>query len=474
MSLSVKISTSVKTFAGLSVMALALQSFMPAFAQFKIPKMETSVLANGMKIIFIPQEEVPLTHVTLGIATGSAADGTKWGLTSLTADALTLGTKSYTKQVIEDTFDFYGIDFETSVNKDYLTIDASVASADLPKFLPILFELVTAPKFPVKEVDKLRDRTVSQLKKGKESPNQIANSVFQRMYYQNHPYGSPEVGVAETVQTLKAADLAAFHASHFQPQIAALTIAGAFDGAQVKALIQKNFNLWKTGPAKPLVVAAPGEAPSKTEVLLLDKDDSRETTFRIGGAGMPSFDKDWVKLNVINTILGGRFTSLLNEELRIKSGYTYGARSRFNDWRSSGTFFISTFTATDTTFKTLDLALATYKKFLIEGIDQKTLDSAKAYVKGQFPPQYETLASLGDLATEMWVYGVPIEQFNSFESQVDSLTLAEANQLIKTRLPKDNLNILMIGKGKELSAEAKKYGAFRQLPIARVDQSKAL
>lgn len=464
----------IKKYMGLAFVAFALQSLAPAFAEFKVPKIEQSVLDNGLQLFFIRQNEVPLIHVTLGIATGSAADGAQWGLSSLTSDALALGTKSYTKQVIEDSFDFYGIEYQTSVNKDYLTIDASVATADLPKFLPILAELATSPRFPSKEVDKLRDRTVSQLKKGKESPNQIASQVFQRIYYRAHPYASPETGVAETVQKLKTSDLVKYYSDHFQPQIAALTIAGDFDPAQVKDWVGKHFGSWKKGTAKPLTVTAKVEGPAETEVLLLDKEDSHETTFRIGGRGTPSYDKDWVKLAVINSVLGGRFTSILNEELRVKSGYTYGAKSRFNDWRSSGTFFISTFTATETTFKTLDLALATYKKFVSKGIDQKTLDSAKAYVKGQFPPQYETLAALSDLATELWAYGIPIEQFNSFESQVNSLSLTEANQLIKARLPQEKLEILLIGKASAIGAEAKKYGKLRVLPIARIDRSEAL
>ena len=468
------LNSAFKKYLGLAVLSFALQSLTPAFAQFKVPQIEPSQLDNGLQIFFIRQNEVPLTHITLGIATGSAADSAQWGLSSLTAESLALGTKSFTKQKIEDTFDFYGIEYQTSVGKDYLMIDASVATADLPRYLPILAELVTSPKFPAKEVDKLRDRTVSQLKKGKESPNQIANSVFQRMFYRNHPYASPEVGVAGTVQKIKTTDLVKYHSEHFQPQIAALTIAGDFDPAQVKELIGRDFGSWKKGAAKPLVVNAKVESPSETEVLLLDKDDSHETTFRIGGLGIQSYDKDWVKLSVINTVLGGRFTSILNEELRVKSGYTYGAKSRFNDYRSGGTFSISTFTATETTFKTLDLALETYKKFVSNGLDQKTLDSAKAYVLGQFPPQYETLNALSELATELWAYGIPIDQFNSFESQVKSLTLDEANKLIKLRLPQDKLEILLIGKASTIGAEAKKYGKLRILPIARVDQSTAL
>lgn len=451
------------------ILCAALLSSGLAQAEFKIPAMKETTLDNGLKVIYIPQNEVPMVEITVAVRAGSALDGKNWGLASLTSAGVDLGTKSYTKKQIEDTFDRNAFNLQSGISKEHLTLTVSSASEDVQKLMPYLGELVRYPTYPAKEVDKLRDRSVSQLRKAKESPNEIGTEVFQRVYYGAHPYGSPSNGVADTLAKLKASDLQAFHKAYFQPQISAIVVSGDFDPKIMQELIAKEFASWKRGNAAPAEVKNPVPAIAETEVLLLDKPDAHETTFRIGGKGVEAFSQDWAKLEVINTILGGRFTSLLNEALRIRSGYTYGARSRFNDYRSSGTFFISTFTANETTFKTLDLALETYKGFLKNGIDQKTLDSAKAYVKGQFPPRYETLSSLNDLAIELWVYGVSLDAFNKFESEVNSLTLDEANQLIKTRFPSDKLEILLIGKASDIAAQAKKYGKFRQLPLARVD-----
>lgn len=457
----------------LSVFALLMLS-PSAFAAFKIPVMTEVTLDNGLKVIYIPQNETPLVNISYAARAGSVLDGKQWGLASLTSGGVDLGTKSYSKKQIEDAFDQNGFSLESSVSKEFLTINVSSATDDVEILLPYLSELVRFPTYPQKEVEKLRDRSVSQLRKAKESPNQIASEVFERLYFGSHPYGAPENGVAETLQQVKASDLKAFHQNYFQPQISALVISGDFDQSKMQSLIAKLFGDWKKGSAVATKITQPAAELKETEVILFDKPDARETTFRIGGKGVTNLNPDWPRFAVINTILGGRFTSLLNDALRVKSGYTYGARSRFSEYRSAGTFAISTFTANETTFKTLDLALETYRGFISKGIDQKTLDSAKAYVKGQFPPQYETLASLNSLAVELWAYDESIKEFNSFEAKVDALTVDEANRLIKAHLPSEKLQILMIGKASVIAGQAKTYGKFRQLPLARVDTSGAL
>lgn len=452
------------------ILLFLLASMSPALAQaeFKIPAMSETTLDNGLKVIYIEQDEVPMVEITVAVRAGSAHDGKAWGLASLTSAGVSLGTKSYSKKQIEETFDQNAFDLSSGISKEHLTLKVSSTSEDVAKLMPYLGELVRYPTYPAKEVDKLRDRSVSQLRKAKESPNEIGTEVFQRIYYGSHPFGSPSNGVAESLAKLKAADLMTFHKTYFQPQISAIVVSGDFDQKKMQDLIVKEFASWKRGTSTASKISEPAPTRSEAEVIVLDKPDATETTFRIGGKGVETFNKDWAKIEVINTILGGRFTSLLNDALRIKSGYTYGARSRFNDYRSSGFFYISTFTAKETTFKTLDLALETYQNFLKAGIDQKTLDSAKAYVKGQFPPRFETLSSLNDLAIELWVYDVTLETFNRFEAEVNSLTLDEANQLIKTKFP-SSLEFLLIGKASDIAERAKKYGKFRQLPLSKVD-----
>jgi predicted Zn-dependent peptidase len=200
-------------------------------------------------------------------------------------------------------------------------------------------------------------------------------------------------------------------------------------------------------------------------VLLVDKPDAIETTFLIGGLGISRDNPDFVGLQVINTILGGRFTSWLNDELRVNSGLTYGARSGFTPFRDGGTFRMSTFTKTSTTEEAIDLALATYARLWEQGIDQATLDSAKAYVKGQFPPDYETTGQLSSLMADMYLFDFGPEFINEFEAKVNGLTLAETERLIDSYFPRDNLQYVLIGRADAIQDIAAKYGEVRRVDM---------
>jgi predicted Zn-dependent peptidase len=439
---------------------------------FKLPPYETYALPNGMKVYLMPQKEVPLLHVSVALQAGSAYDGNQYGLASFTSEALKLGTKSFTKDKLEELFDFHGAYFGAGAEQDISLVMLSLAAKDADKLLPVLSEIVTSPIFPEKEVVKLRERTVSQLKKAKESPNQLADGFFNRLVFDKHPYGTPVSGTPNSIGKLNRTDLQKFHVSVYRPQNAAIAVVGDLDIPTMKKLVEKNFGSWSTG-AVPAKSTLPGfDGKSSGRVLLVDKNDSHETTFRIGGVGVKRDSPDWIGLQVVNTILGGRFTSLLNEELRVKTGLTYGARSRFDGMKNAGVFSISSFTATDNTEKALDLALKTYTGFVKSGVDAATLESAKAYVKGQFPPRYETTDALSGLLIEIWAYNLSDAIINNFETEVNNLTVERANDLIKKYFPVENPDILLIGQASKIQDIAKKYGRVTRTDITAAQEGR--
>lgn len=207
-------------------------------------------------------------------------------------------------------------------------------------------------------------------------------------------------------------------------------------------------------------------APSQSaSVLLVNKDDATETTFFIGGPGVPRSNPDYVAMEVVNTVFGGRFTSWLNDELRVNTGLTYGANSSFSRLKSAGTFRISTFTASKNTEAAIDKALEVLNVLHTTGIDEKMLTSAKNYVKGQFPPDYETSGQIAALLTEMFWYGFDESFINNFQKNVDELTVDKAKQIIANYFPKNNLKFILIGKATEIRKIAAKYGKVTEAQI---------
>ena len=146
-------------------------------------------------------------------------------------------------------------------------------------------------------------------------------------------------------------------------------------------------------------------------------------------------------------------------------GLRYGARSRFSQFRFSGTFYIFTFTATKNTEAAIDLALKTYERLFENGIDEETLSSAKNYVKGQFPPDYETAGALAGFLVQKYIYGLDDSIINNFEDEVNELTVEKSNELIKKYFPKVNLQFVMIGKADDIRDKVAKYGKVTEKSI---------
>jgi predicted Zn-dependent peptidase len=220
--------------------------------------------------------------------------------------------------------------------------------------------------------------------------------------------------------------------------------------------LEAKFGAW---PAKVApTVNVPDAVPfTGKKLLLVDKPDSTQTYYRIGNLGVARTNKDRIQINVINTLFGGRFTSMLNDALRVSSGLTYGANSFFDQRKARGSFAIATYTRNETTEKAIDLTLKILDKLHAEGITEKDLQSAKNYLKGQFPPTVETNDQLAAQLASFEFYGLDASDLNSFAQTVDAMTLADAQRIIKTYFPKDDLVFVLIGKASEIENAVKKY-----------------
>jgi predicted Zn-dependent peptidase len=447
------------------VLLIILSNF--AFASnFKLPDYKKITLNNGLTIYFMEQHEVPLIYLSAIVPAGSVFDGNKNGLAYLTSESLLFGTKNYSKKQIEETFEFYGARISTSSTAEFIKITSVYAKQDQEKLLPIFHEILTSPTFPADEINKRKQRLLVELDQAKESPRQVIRSYFSKFLFGDDELGNPIEGTKSTVSAINSDDLKNYYNSYFSPQNSAIAIVGDFNTEEMSKIISDLFNSWSSKNVQPANLNNQAKLNfDKSRVLLINKNDANETTFLIGGQGVSRSNPDFIEIQVVNTILGDRFTSWLNEELRINSGLTYGARSTFYPYKNIGTFYVSTFTATENTEKAIDLALKVLDRLHTTGISDKVLSSAKSYIKGQFPPDYETSGSLANLLTSMFYYGFNDSYINDFEKHVDDLTVSRANELAKKYFPSNNLQFAIVGKASEIKDIVKKYGEVTEKEI---------
>lgn len=450
----------------LSFVLLALLMAGTSWAQtFKVPPYQKFKLKNGLTVYLMEQHEVPLINVSAVFEAGAVQDGNRYGLSNMTAEALLFGSSKYTKAQLEEKAEYVGATIDTYAGKEVAKLSASFAVKDQDLLFDILQDVITKPTFDQAEFDKYKQRQLLQLTQQKESPRGVVNSYFNRFVYEGHPYANPITGTPTSVSAISATDARQFYLKNYTTDRAAIAVVGDFDTPAMKKRITELFGSWKTAAATSPKLTEPTIASDKSRVLLVNKDDARETTFLIGGKGITQNNPDFIPVTVVNTILGGRFTSWLNDALRVNSGLTYGAGSRFATFRNSGTFAISTFTKVSTTTQAIDMALMVLDSLHKTGIDEKTLSSAKNYVKADFPPRYESASELANLLTDMFSLGFDESFINNFQKNVDGLTVAKTRQIIDQYFPKNNLQFVLIGKADAIRDKVKKYGAITEKEI---------
>ena len=325
---------------------------------FKVPPFEKFKLKNGLTVFLVEQHEVPVISVSVILPAGAIYDGEKSGLASLTSTALKHGTKNFTKEKLDEELDFLGASINTSASKESASLSARMATKDRDKVLNLVKQVLLEPVFDAAEFEKEKKRLLVGLEQQKESPRAVIGSYFDKFMYGDHVYGNIIQGKIETVTPITVAEVKKFYTENFLPEGSAISVAGDFNTAEMKIIVSNLFSDWKKGVTPQVNLASkPITNPAGNRVLLINKDDARETTFYIGAPGISRNNPDFVSIEVINTLFGGRFTSMLNDELRVNTGLTYGANSRFNALKNAGTFHISTFTANKTTEPAINKAL---------------------------------------------------------------------------------------------------------------------
>ena len=439
---------------------LALGSAWTSSAQtLKLPPHEKIVLKNGLTLLLLEKHGVPIVDFAAIVKGGSVADPAgQEGLASVTAGLLRKGTAKRSAQQFAADLDFIGGEFGADASTDYSAISSEFLAKDVDKGLDLFFDALLHPAFAQSEVDKLLAQEIDGIKAAKDEAQSVALNYYYGYLFGKHPYGRPGGGDELSLARIKRDAITKFYETNYAPGNTILAIAGEFNSAQMRAKIDQALGGWSAKPAALPAVPAPLPVKGK-KLLLVDKPDSTQTFFVLGNVGTAENDPDRVAIRVVNTIFGGRFTSELNEALRVESGLTYGAAAFFDSRKEPGAFAIYSYTKNESTVQAIDLALQVLAKLHQHGVTAEQLASAKSYLKGQFPPSIETSEQLAKRIAANEFYGLDDDEINKLEERIDAVTPEIAKQVIAKHFPEDNLVFMLIGKASEIAAGVKKYAA---------------
>jgi zinc protease len=431
----------------------------------EMPAIQKQKLSNGLAVWIVEHHEVPLAQVNLIVRSGSAADPIgKYGVGSLAAAMLDEGAGKLSALEIADGLEFLGANLTTSSSFDYSAIRLSVPVSKLADALPIMSDVSLRPTFPANELDRLRKERLTGLLQSRDNPAALIGMAFSKVVFgPTHRYGTSANGQPASIEAFTVADLQAFYRAHYRPDNSTLLVVGDVTPASIMPMLEKAFGSWKAEGMAPLVAEVP-VAPQLTsrQIYIVDKPDAPQSQVRIGWVGVPRSTTDYAALEVLNTILGGSFTSRLNQNLREEHGYSYGASSVFDMRLSAGPFLATAGVQSDKTGPAIQEFFNELNN-IVKPIPEEELKKAKNYVALGFPGEFETTGDLARKLEDLVVYNLPEDTYTKFVSSVTSLTAADLQRLAARYIQPDKMAVVVVGDRKSIE------GPIRQLNLGPIN-----
>jgi len=425
------------------------------------PKFFETRSDNGITILVIEDNRLPLITSRFVFRSGSYTDyfsgQNKSGLVSMSSELITKGTDQRSATDIAEEVDYLGA--TVSSGCDY---DATyVSSYSLKKYFDNVFEIsadvILNPVFDDEEINRVREQRLNSLLSMTDDGDYLSDRIFKKYLYDGTPYSLPVEGTKSSVENITRDDIINVYKDIFRPENLIVAFVGDINPDEAVKKINEKFSGWKNYPVSDVKILTP-ENKNITKIYLTDKKGAVQSSIKAGNTGIRRDNPDFISVNVMNTMLGGYFTSRINKNLREDNGYTYGARSSFSSNKYSGDFSVVTEVKNDITSDTIREIIKEIKKMREEFVSDEELQNVKNYISGSFPLQLETPNAIASKVINLKLYNLSDDYYNTYIRNVNDLTREEIRDAAVKYLHPDKMTISIAGNVKEIEEGMKEFG----------------
>lgn len=415
--------------------------------EFRLPIPKEVKLKNGLTVLVAEVHGLPLVSYALAFRGGSALDPKgKAGLSSLAFGLLGEGTKKRDALSFTNAITDLGASFGVSANQDRGLLSISGLSTHADAMLGLLAEATLSPRLDAKDFERLKALQLGRLTAQRGTPDGLAFEVIPKMIYgADHPYGHPSGGLSATVKGLGLADVKGVLERTLAPGNAALIVTGDITPEVAQKLAEKHFGAWNK-KAAPEIKIASIEPRARTEISFIDLPGAPQTMIALGRPVFGRGHADESAATVVNEVFGGGgIATRLNLNLREKNGYTYGAFSTISARRGVGAFYAMAKVRADATAASLTELMNELERMDVMPPSAEELGRAKdGLVKG-IPGQFEHLATMAGVASDLFVYQLPPSYYAELPQRLRAVDEDTAAKLAKTYLAKAVMQIVLVG-----------------------------
>lgn len=419
----------------------------PAVAAL-IPAITERKLANGLRVLVVPNRNLPLISADLRILTGSSSDpAEKAGLAGLTADLVTKGAGARNATEIAQAVEALGASLAAGAGPDSATVSLTTRSDRVDAAFALMADVARKPTFAGEELDRQRQQALDGLSVALRQPRSLGGFAITRLVYGAGPYGG--VGTEKSLTAIQASDAVAFHRAHWRPDNALLVISGDVSPEQGVALAERFYGDWAkpeaTSPAEPLV-ATPGAAP---RAIVIDLPDSGQAAVMMGARAVSRTDAGFFPSLVANSVLGGGYSARLSQEIRIKRGLSYGAGSGLQARLGPGALIASAQTKNESTLEVVDLMRSEFTRLgaTLAGADE--FAARKAVLIGSFGRDVETNSGLAAQVSAFAAYGLSMDNLRGYVADIEAVTPEQVRAAAATLTNPANAHLIVVGDGRK-------------------------
>jgi zinc protease len=431
--------------------ALARQPKIPPAPKWSAPTPQSDTTRDGVQVVVLPEEQLPMVSVVLAVQAGSELDpadkpGLAWAVAEMLQDG---GAGARSAPEVAQALADLGAELRVFVDPDGARLALTVLSRNLDRALALLGDLVARPRFDAAEWERAKQRRLAEIQRRRDEPAYISANVFARVLFGDHPYGHPPLGTPAAVASMTVQDLQRFYAAHYGPRTVGFVLVGDATPGAARASVERALAGWKSKAepaASPIEPGIPlgGASREVPHFVVVDRPGAPQSEVRIGHIGRARKTGDFAALTLLETLLGGSFTSRLNQNLREKHGYTYGAHAQFQLWRAPGPFEAFAAVRSEVTAEAIVEFLAEIKAIRAPlGADElrKGRSLVGSSIVETFADGQRAAVELADLM----LHDLPLDTWSSFGPSLDKLAAPSLTKIATQLFLPDRLTVVIVG-----------------------------
>ena len=436
----------------------------------EIPEIVAFKTGNGLAVHLVPDRRLPIVQLTWVFNGGSTSDPAgKAGLASFTADMLDEGAGGLSALELADQVQHLGVWLDSEAERESNQLSLFTSRRLLEPALALVAKLLTAPAFPSEEIERIRTIRMTDYLQRYDEPREIAVEQFLRAVFgADHPMARSGGGYPQSIRAISRQDLLDYHDRYYRPRNGFLVAAGDIDREELSAMLERHFSQWRGGKwlERPLPEPEPTDG---IQVFLVDRPGAVQSHIRIGRPSIGRRHPDFYPLMVMNTVLGGTAQARLNQNIRVRNGYAYGAYSGNPALRDIGLFWAVSNVQNDATGKAI---LEFFNEFngMGEPVPAVELRRVQDYLVYGYPFQFTTLQRVADNVLRKVLYHHDDDVFATHVPKIRAVTAGDISRIARNVVTPEHMSVVVVGAADEIlpEIEALDLGRLTVLSIEEV------